>query len=208
MFDSLPSETMKGIDNLVEKAKNMKERGMKEKEIADELNVSPDTVHWLLTRDIEEAKPPHDVKIGWRSVGVFGRRIGLLANLFSDIIYEEMENRDIEIETVVGVAVNGIPAAVKVSEQLGRELAVYRPPHEDRGKGGGTLASNYAGVKDKNVVIVDDVINTGETMSGVIKDLEEEGANVKLSIVAVNKDGQDDVLGVPLRSLITARMIG
>lgn len=192
----------------MEKAKNMKERGLKEKEIADELNVSPDTVHWLLTRDMKEEKPPQDVKIGWRSIGVFGRRIGLLANLFSDIIYEETENREIEIDTVVGVAVNGIPAAVKVSEQLGKELAVYRPPHEDRGKGGGTLASNYAGVRGKNVVVVDDVVNTGETMKGTIKDLEEEGADVKLSVIAVNKDGKDDILGVPLRSLITARMIG
>jgi len=202
------SETMKGIDKLVDKAKNLKERGLKEKEIADELNVSPDTITWLLTRDIKEEKPPMDVKIGWRSIGVYGRRIALVGSLFSDIILEEIERIDTDIETIVGIAVNGIPVSVSVSEQLDRELAVYRPPHENRDKGGGTLASNYAGVDGKNIVVVDDVINTGETMKGAVKDLEEEGANIKLCIVKVNKNGRDDVLGVPLRALIRARMIG
>ncbi|MFP4000857.1 MAG: orotate phosphoribosyltransferase-like protein [Thermoplasmata archaeon] len=199
---------MKGIEKLVDKAKRLKERGLKEKEIADELNVSPDTVTWLLTRDIEEQKPPMDVKIGWRSIGVFGRRISYLASLFSDIIIEEIERMDTEVETVVGLAVNGVPAAVLVSDQLDRELAIYRPPQENRMEGGGTLASNYAGVDGKNVVVVDDVINTGETMKGAVTDLEEEGANVKLCTVIVNKNGRDDVLGVPLRALIRARMIG
>lgn len=199
---------MKGIEKLVDEAKKLKERGLKEKEIADELNVSPDTVTWLLTRDIEEKQPPMDVKIGWRSIGVFGRRIGLVASLFSDIILEEMEMMDTEIDTIVGLAVNGVPAAVLVSEQLDRELAIYRPPHENRDQGGGTLASNYAGVDGKNIVVVDDVINTGETMKGAVKDLEEEGANVKLCTVKVNKNGRDDVLGVPLRALIRARMLG
>ncbi len=202
------SETMKGIEKLVDEAKKLKERGLKEKEIADELNVSPDTVTWLLTRDIKEEKPPMDVTIGWRSIGVYGRRIGLTASLFSDIILEEMERMDTDIETIVGIAVNGIPAAVLVSEQLDRELAIYRPPHENRGQGGGTLASNYAGIDGKNIVVVDDVINTGETMRGAVKDLEEEGANIKMCVVKVNKNGRDDVLGVPLRSLIRARMIG
>ncbi len=199
---------MKGIEKLVDKAKRLKERGLKEKEIADELNVSPDTVTWLLTRDIEEQKPPMDVKIGWRSVGVYGRRIALLGSLFSDIIMEEMERMDTHVETIVGLAVNGIPAAVMVSDQLDRELAVYRPPQENRDQGGGTLASNYAGVEGKNIVIVDDVVNTGETMKGAVTDLEEEGANVKLCTVTVNKNGRDDVLGVPLRALIRARLIG
>ena len=202
------SETMKGIEKLVDKAKKLNERWLKEKEIADELNVSPDTVTWLLTRDIKEEKPPMDVKIGWRSIGVYGRRIGLVASLFSDIILEEMDRMEIDVETIVGLAVNGLPAAVLVSEQLDRELAIYRPPHENRGEGGGTLASNYAGVEGKNIVVIDDVINTGETMRGAVKDLEEEGANIKMCIVKVNKNGRDDVLGVPLRALIRARMIG
>jgi len=199
---------MTGIENLVEKAKEYKKKGYKEKEIASELNVSPDTVTWLLTRDIKKERPPSDVKIGWRSIGVFGGRLGILANLFSDVILEEINRMETDIDTVVGVAINGIPPAVLVSEQLGRELAVFRPPQEERKDGGGTLASNYAGVVDKKIVIVDDVINTGETMQGAVRDLEEMGAEVVLCTVAVNKDGRDEVLGIPLRGLIRAQIIG
>ncbi len=199
---------MTGIENLVEKAKEYKEKGYKEKEIASELNVSPDTVTWLLTHEMKKETPPSDVKIGWRSIGVFGGRLDLLASLFSDIILEEMNRMETGVDTIVGIAVNGIPPAVLISDQLGRELAVYRPPQEERKERGGTLASNYAGVSDKKIVIVDDVINTGETMEGAVSDLEEMGAEVVLCTVAVNKDGRDEVLGIPLRGLIRAQIIG
>lgn len=199
---------MKGIDELVERAMKYKEKGLKEKEIATELNVSPDTVTWLLTRNVKEEQPPTDVKIGWRSIGVYGGRIGLLSGLMADVIVEEISRMDIDFDTVVGVAINGIPPAVLISEQLERELAIYRPPQDERNKGGGTMSSNYAGVDGKRLVVVDDVISTGETMQGAIKDLEEEGAEVVLCTVAVNKDSRDEVLGVPLRALIRARMIG
>ncbi|MEF8873662.1 MAG: orotate phosphoribosyltransferase-like protein [Candidatus Thermoplasmatota archaeon] len=200
---------MTGIENLVEKAKEYKEKGLTEKDIANELNISPDTVTWLLTRDVKEEKPPTDVKIGWRSIGVYGGRLGLLAGLFSDIIMEETEMIGTDFETIVGIAINGIPPAVMVSDQLGKELAVYRPPEgENKEAGGGSLASNYAGIVDKKVVIVDDVINTGETIRGAVSDLEEKGAEVVLCTVTVNKNGRDDVLGVPLRALIRAQMIG
>lgn len=199
---------MTGIEKLVEKAKEYKGKGLSEKDIANELNISPDTVTWLLTHDIKDEKPPTDVKIGWRSVGVYGRRLGLFAGLFSDIIMEEMERMDTDIETVVGIAINGIPHAVMVSDQLGKELAVYRPPEEENKEAGGSLATNYADVADKKVVIVDDVINTGETIRGAVTDLEEKGAEVVLCTVAVNKNGRDDVLGVPLRALVRAQIIG
>lgn len=200
--------TMKGIDSLVDKAMKYKEKGLKEKEIATELNLSVDTVTWLLTRNVKEEKPPMDVQIGWRSVGVFGGRIGLLSALFSDIIMEEMENMDIDFETVVGIAINGIPIATLISQDIGKEMAIYRPPGRDRKRGGGALSSNYAGVSGKKVVVVDDVISTGETMEGAISDLEEEGAEVVLSTVTVNKDSRDEVLGVPLRAILRAKLIG
>ncbi len=198
---------MTGIENLVEKAKEYKEKGLSEKDIANELNISPDTVTWLLTRDIKHEKPPTDVKIGWRAIGVYGGRIGLLSALFSDVIIEEMERMDTELDTVVGLAINGLPFAVMVSDQLGKELAVYRPPGEENKDVGGSLASNYADISNKKVVIVDDVINTGETIRGAVNDLEEKGAEVLLCMVTVNKGGQDDVLGVPLRALVRAQII-
>ncbi len=199
---------MKGIESLVEKAMEYKEKGLKEKEIATELSLSVDTVNWLLTRNVKEEKPPMDVQIGWRSVGVYGGRIGLLATLFSDIIIEEMEKIDTDFDTVVGIAINGIPLATLISEQLGKELAIYRPREQDRRGGGGALSSNYASVDGKKVVIVDDVISTGETMQGAITDVEDKGADPVLCVVSVNKDGRDEVVGVPLRALVRTQIIG
>ncbi len=199
---------MKGIESLVEEAMEYKKKGLKEKEIATELSLSVDTVTWLLTRNVKEEKPPIDVQIGWRSVGVFGGRIGLFATLFSDIIMEEMDDLDTDFDTVTGVAINGIPLATLISEQLGKELAIYRPREEERRGGGGALSSNYASVEGKKVVIVDDVISTGETMQGAITDMEEMGAEVVLCVVSVNKDSRDEVIGVPLRALIRTQVIG
>ncbi len=199
---------MKGIESLVEEAMEYKKNGLKEKEIATELNLSIDTVTWLLTKNLKEEAPPTDVQIGWRSVGVFGGRIGLLATLFSDIILEEMESMEDDFDTVVGIAINGIPLATLISEELNKELAIYRPLEENRRRGGGALSSNYAGVSGKKVVIVDDVISTGETMEGAITFLENEGADPVLSVVTVNKDGHDEVIGVPLRAVIRAKLIG
>ncbi len=199
---------MKGIESLVEKAMKFKEKGLKEKEIATELSLSVDTINWLLTRNVKDEEPPVDVQIGWRSIGVFGGRIGLLTALMSDIILEEMQKTGGDFDTVVGIAINGIPIATLISEELGKELTVYRPRETERPSGGGSFSSNYAGVEGKRVVIVDDVISTSETMEGAITDLEEEGAEPVLCVVTVNKNSQDDVVGVPLRSLIRARVIG
>lgn len=196
---------MKSIDALVRKAMEYKEKGLSEKEIGDELHLSPETVTWLLTRGVKGEAPPRDIKIGWRSVGVYGNRIGFIAAAMTDVILEEMEKRDLEVDSILGIAINGIPYATLISEDLGRELVVYRPAAE-RHKGG-AFSSNYAGVDGKNVIIIDDVISTGETIRGAIKEIQEAGGQAVLAMVLVNKTDRDDVDGVPLRALIRARGI-
>jgi orotate phosphoribosyltransferase len=196
---------MKSIDALVRKAMEYKEKGLSEKEIGDELHLSPETVTWLLTRGVKGEAPPRDIKIGWRSVGVYGNRIGFISAAMTDVILEEMEKRNLEVDSILGIAINGIPYATLISEDLGRELVVYRPAAE-RHKGG-AFSSNYAGVDGKNVVIVDDVISTGETIRGAIKETQEAGGQAVLAVVLVNKTDRDDVDGVPLRALVRARGI-
>lgn len=197
---------MKSIDALVDKVLELKKNGLSESEISDELHLSVATVTWLLTRNVKEETPPADVKIGWKSIAVFGHRIGLISSIFSDIILEEMENRDIDnIDTVVGIAINGIPFATLIAEEMGIELGIYRPPVTDENKG--TFCSNYAGLKDKKVVVVDDVISTGHVAKSSIQDLTDQGATPILVVVMVNKTGLYELEGVPVRSLIRARTI-
>jgi orotate phosphoribosyltransferase len=196
---------LKSIDALVKRAMEYREKGLSEKEIGDELHLSPETVTWLLTRGVKGEAPPKDIKIGWRSIGVYGNRVGFLAATMTDVVLEEMNRRRLEVDTVCGISVNGIPFATLISEDMGKELSVYRPAAE-RHKGG-AFSSNYAGVDGKSVVIVDDVISTGDTVRGAIKEVQEAGGKVILTVVLVNKLDWDDVDGVPVRALVRARGI-
>lgn len=197
---------MKSIDAIAKKALDYKEKGLSEKEIADELHLSTETVTWLITRGVKGGQPPKDVKIGWRSLGVFGNRIGFVAAAMTDIVLEELEKRSLEADAVVGIAINGIPLATVISEELGKELAIYRPNQERHGKGG-AFSSNYASVEGKKVVLVDDVVSTGDTLRQALADVHEAGGTPVLSVVLVNKTGHDDFDGTPLRALIRARAI-
>ncbi len=195
---------MKDVNAIAKRAMEYKEKGLSEKEIADELHLSAETVTWLLTRGVKGGEPPKDVKIGWRSVGVFGNRIGFMAAAMSDIALEELEKRQMDADSIVGVAINGIPLAALMSEELERELIIYRPSQERHGKGG-AFSSNYASPQGKKVLIVDDVVSTGDTIKATISDVHDAGGTVVLAVVLVNKTAHDEIAGVPLRALIRAR---
>jgi orotate phosphoribosyltransferase len=193
---------VKEIDTLIKKALKLKENGLTDHEIADDLNVSKETAVWLLNKG-KDKKPEGDVKIGWTSVGVYPTRMSFISDALCDVLLEEMEKNDLEIDTVIGIALNGIPYATFIAEKLGLELAVYRPHHEKPG----LFSSNFASVKDKNVVIVDDMVGTGDTFRKAIKSTKEEKGTPQLCIAILNKRAQDDISKVPLRALIRARVI-
>lgn len=195
---------MKDVNSIAKRALEYKEKGLSEKEIADELHLSPETVTWLLTRGIKGGEPPKDVKIGWRSVGVYGNRIGFMAAAMADIALEEMEKRQIDADSVLGIAINGIPLAALISEELGKEIVIYRPSQERHGKGG-AFSSNYASPQGKKILIVDDVVSTGDTIKAAISDLHDAGGTAVLVVVLVNKTAHDELASVPLRALIRAR---
>ncbi len=196
---------MKTIEGLMKTALELKKSGLTDREIATELHISPETVAWLLTRGVKGKEAPLDTKIGWRSVGVYSRRIESISTIFADIIEEEMQNNDFTVDTVVGIAINGIPYATCLSTIMGTEFGIYRPPADENGKG--AFSSNYAGVEGKNVVVVDDVIGTGHTIGKAITALQEANAKPVLIIVMINKTTKNDLLGVPLRALIRSRII-
>jgi len=189
---------MKEVEALIEKAKKFKESGLTVLEIADELNVSKETAEWLLSKG-DKKKPAGDVKIGWRSVGVYPSRISFISDALCDIVLEECE----EVDTIVGIAINGIPYATHVADKLGLEMAVFRPHYEKSG----AFSSNYASVKDKKVVVVDDVTGTGNTFKMALKATKKEKGTPVLCLAVVNKSTQNKIDGVPLRALIRARLI-
>lgn len=193
---------MKETDLLIEKALKYKESGLTDHEIAEDLNVSKETATWLLNKG-KEKKPEGDLKVGWRSIGVYPSRIGFISDALCDIILEEVENNDLTIDTVVGIALNGVPFATCIAEKLGLELSLFRPHHEKIG----AFSSNYASVEGKNVVIIDDVVGSGETFVSAINATTKEKGTPVLLLSILNKRKQDKIKKVPLRALIRARVI-
>jgi orotate phosphoribosyltransferase len=193
---------MKEIDSLIEKALKYKESGLTDHEVAEDLNVSKETALWLLNKG-KEKKPEGDLKVGWRSIGVYPSRINFISDALCDIILEEVEKNDLCIDTVVAIALNGIPFATCIAEKLGLELALFRPHYEKSG----VFSSNFAGVKDKNVVIIDDVVGTGDTFKSAISATKKEKGTPVLLISVLNKRKQDQISTIPLRALIRARVI-
>ena len=193
---------MKEIDALIEKALKFKNSGLTDHEIAKELNISKDTALWLLSKGTKK-KPEGDVKIGWRSIGVFPNRINFVADALCDIVLEEIEKDDYEIDTVVGIAINGLPFATFVADKLGLELAVFRPHYERSG----AFSSNFASVKGKNVLLIDDVLGTGATFTNAIKTTKSEKGKPVLCVSVINKQACNKISDVPIRALIRARAI-
>ena len=161
------------IENMMARAKELKEEGQSNREISQEMHLAQATVDWLLAKQASEnfdgALPP-DVKVGWRTIGVSGSRIQAIAEIMADVILEEQDNIGFELDMVAGVTNNGVPLATMVSNLLGVDFGMIRPSRE------GTqinYASNYAGLKGKNIVLIDDVVSSGSTAEEVIKFVKE-----------------------------------
>jgi len=186
------------IDELREKVAEMIEQGLNTQQIADELSISQRTVMWL-NSGAAEVDHPDDIQIGWRTIGARPNRINAIGAIMADIVVEELENRGGEVNTIVGISLNGILFANSIADQLEVDVAIFRSVSEE---GDGHLSNKYGNVAGRKVVVVDDVLSSGETMRKTIKTLQDEGAEVFLSIVMVNKTEENSISSVPLRGLI------
>lgn len=199
---------MPTTQKMKEQVLDFRERGLSREEIAKELHLSEETVGWLLARGSESEKPPVDIYIGWRSMGVYASRITDMARVFVDVILEECAKADKDIDAVMGVAINGIPLATCIANELDSELILFRPPSSDADSGGlGSISSNFAGVRDKNVVIVDDVISSGNTMKQAIDFLKANQGTPALCLAIVNKQQFNEMDDVPVRALIRTHAV-
>ncbi len=189
------------------KAKELKDKGQTNREIGHEMHLGQPTIDWLLAKqasgNFDEAPPP-DVKVGWRTIGVSGSRIQAIAEIMADVILEEQDNLGFELDMVTGVTNNGVPLATMVSDLLGVDFGMIRPSRE------GTqinYASNYAGLKGKNIVLIDDVVSSGSTAEEVIEFVRAREGVPVLAMVLINKKADNKIDDVPLRALIRARPV-
>ncbi len=195
---------MKNIRDLIQKALELKQSGLAEGQIADELNVSRETATWLLAHspkgDVTQA--PKDIYVNWSSIGRSSRRLGLMSSALSNLVFECLESPGDNIEVVVGVALSGVPIASLIAEDLDAELSVFQSSKHSSGGSGGMLSQNFSRVSGKKCIIVDDVITTGSTIKEVISILKSNKAIPTAIGVLIDKKGFDSIEGVPVCSLL------
>jgi len=187
------------IEELKALASNLMKEGLNTQQIADELSLSQDTITWLLS-GTGDSERPSDVRIGWRTLGVRPQRIAAVGSIMADVADEELGFEN--IDTVVGISINGIAFAYEVARILESDVTVFRTT--DKGEGSGSLSNKYGQVAGKRVVIIDDVLSSGKTMSKTIQSIRAAGGEVSLAIVLVNKTTRNEIDDVPLRGLIRA----
>lgn len=187
------------IEELKALASNLMKEGLNTQQIADELSLSQDTITWLLS-GTGDGERPSDVRIGWRTLGVRPQRIAAVGSIMADVADEELGFEN--IDTVVGISINGITFAYEVARILESDMTVFRTT--DKGEGSGSLSNKYSQVAGKRVVIIDDVLSSGKTMSKTIQSIRAAGGEVSLAIVLVNKTTRNEVDDVPLRGLVRA----
>ncbi|RLG58143.1 MAG: orotate phosphoribosyltransferase-like protein [Candidatus Hydrothermarchaeota archaeon] len=197
---------MQNLDEIIRKAKELKEKGFTTGEIADELNVSRATALWLITQDMEK-EAPKDIYVDWSSIGSNPKALKNISLAMAEIVKKEIS----DIEVVAGIAVSGLPLATIIAEELNVDLAVIRPRKHlwepDKKPKSGFILSNFAKVAGKKVLIVDDIATTGTTIKEAIELLESMRAKPIGAIVVIDKKGLHQVKGIPVRSLIRVSIV-
>lgn len=110
---------------------------------------------------------------------------------------------DTPIDVVAGPSMGGIILSQWVAYHLGRLkdkeiLAVYTEKQPDKNQ---IFTRGYQKfVKDKNVLVVEDIVTTGGSVKKVITSVEQEGGTVIAACSIVNKDPEHinpEFIGVP-----------
>ncbi len=197
-------------NKLIEKATELRNKGLTTGEIADELNISKDTTQWLVMQMTPVKKPkktnkPDDFAINLRTIGSSATRMQNVSAALADLLLEE----DTIIDTIVGISVSGVPFATIIAELLDAELAVFHPvKHMKTDSAQGTISNNFANIKNKNVAIIDDVITSGKTVKNTIDVCKSHGATPVAVSVLVDKKGINDIDNVAVKSLVKINKVG
>jgi len=209
---------MKNVDDLIESAAELSERGFSKGEIADELNISRETASWLVDRAGPAASPGRsdegngyagDVHVDWSAIGRDSVRLSHVGTAMADLLSKRGE----DVDLTIGIQKAGAPLATTVARELDTDLGTYAPAkHQweegDIGDLGGTFSRNFASIRERDCYIVDDTITSGTTMRETIEAVRAEGGNPVACVVLVDKNGLDELEGVPVYSLLQVLRVG
>ncbi|MDS0221563.1 orotate phosphoribosyltransferase-like protein [Haloarcula sp. S1AR25-5A] len=207
---------MKNIDDLVDSASDLAQRGLSKGEIADELNVSRETASWLVERSGTGTKPetsddggPHDIHVDWSAVGRDSNRLYHTGAAMADLLSKKGD----DVDLTIGIEKAGAPLATTVARELETDLGTYAPTKhqwddDETETTDGSFSRNFAQIRDRDCYVVDDTITSGKTMGETIDAIHEQGGNPVACVVLADKRGVGDIRGVPVYSLLQVIRVG
>jgi orotate phosphoribosyltransferase len=206
---------MRSIDALIDSAEQLTNQGLSQGEVADELNVSRETASWLVSKragtaaETDVSGSPTDVHVDWSAIGRDSTRLAHLGAMMADLLAGEGE----DVDLTVGVGKSGAPLATVVGGELATDFAVYMPGKyqwndDDTDAVPGSFSQNFAGVEDRDCYLVDDNIDTGQTMTETIERVREHGGTPRGAVVLTDKLGEGEIRGVPVHSLVKMVQMG
>ena len=209
---------MKNVDDLISSAAELAEQGLSKGEIADELNVSRETASWLVERSGNAAQvqpqtptdgKPHDIHVDWSALGRDSTRLGYTGKAMADLLSKQGE----DVDLTIGIEKAGAPLATTVAAELDTDLGTYTPRKHQWNEGdiedlGGTFSRNFAQIRDRDCYLVDDTITSGTTMTEAIEGIREQGGEPVACCVLVDKQGVEEIEGVPVYSLLRVIRVG
>jgi len=203
---------MSALEELITKAKALQAEGHTPGQISDELGLSMETVTWLLTQQ-KGMEAPKDVHIDWTEVGSQGMLLSDMAMMmlkrFLYLAEGGIAPPGEMPDTVVGIALSGVPLATLIAAEEGLRLAVYLPAKHSRSETPtGSLSGTFSSITAQRCIIVDDVVTTGTTLSETITFLRRHGAIPMAVWSLFDKQGVREIDGVPVHSLFTISRLG
>jgi len=116
--------------------------------------------------------------------------LGELAEMYSKKITE----CNVDYDVIFGPSYKGIPLAAAVATVFNQKaskrvpICFDRKEEKDHGEGGVLIGS----VKNKKVLIIDDVLTAGTALKNSIKLIEEAGGSIAAAIIALDRQEQDE----------------
>jgi orotate phosphoribosyltransferase len=206
---------MKNIDDLMQSAVELADRGLSKGAIADELNVSRETASWLIERSEttagvetpKQAGGPEDIHVDWSAIGSSSDRLYDVCAAMADLLPGE------GVDLTIGIEKAGVPLATAISRELETDFGTYAPRKhqwndDDMEDLDGTFSRNFAQMQDRECYVVDDTITTGTTMTETVDSIRAKGGEPVACIVLVDKKGIDEISGVPVHSLVQVIRVG
>ncbi|HID47732.1 MAG TPA: orotate phosphoribosyltransferase-like protein [Methanothermococcus okinawensis] len=192
--------------SLIKKVLELRDAGLTTVDIAEELNVSVDTALYLVlngekllkeSEELEEQiEKKTDIFVNWDDIKISPKRLRCITSIMCDML------KDIDFEVVLGISTGGIPLGILISEELEKDFSVYIPKKhlQGREKTIGFIGHNYQRIKGRGIVVVDDVITSGNTIKESINYVKGIG-DPRGAIVVIDKSGIEEIEGVPVRAL-------